>query len=206
MASHAGESAKLTLQGTIGQVVAHAGGVGEQLMDGDGVRHLRGEARQVGAERLIETELALLRELCHGHTGKRLGHRREREDSVGPVRYRQLLAGQSVRPDKHRLGMAGQQHGAGKQVLCRFLADELVNRAARQQARRELFRHARAPDRLRCGRTGQRAGGKQRRRAEKAKHQPAAHRAVAGRVPCHHLVLLRLNSGPDDARPTVSAR
>jgi len=85
------EAAKLALQPAIGDVVAHARGVGEQLVDGDGVRYLRGEARQVHAQGVIEAELSLLGELRHGHARKRLGHGREGEDGSGAVRYRELL-------------------------------------------------------------------------------------------------------------------
>ena len=144
-------------------VVVEAAAHLQQFVDRDVVAV--GHARDVLRDRIIETELAFLRQL-HDHRGRhRLRVRGDPEVGVGAGRARRAQLRRAVGDRELALGCAQEHHGAGHQEflgrrvhhgLQRGLVDRLerrrVSRGARPRARcdQESNTDQEAPDGLNC--------------------------------------------------------
>jgi hypothetical protein len=114
------------------------GGAGEQVVDGHLLGDLLGEARQVGAHRVRQVHLALLRQLQDGHRQERLDPRGEVDRDALVVVDPLLLVGHAVAAGQHSPALVRQQHHAGELVLGGQLRHVPVVGSAGQGVRRDV--------------------------------------------------------------------
>ena len=92
-------------------VVGDAGGVGEEVADRDAGAGVVGE---VGAQLVVEVELAGVAELEDGDGGELLGEAADLEAGVGVDRLGVAVVGAAVVADVQELAVFGDEHGAAE--------------------------------------------------------------------------------------------
>lgn len=91
--------------------------VGEQVLDPDLLRGLgAGEVGNEARQRVVERELAPLRQLRDGDGGEHLVHRAQVEPGVDPVRSVEVLVRRAPGARQQHLAVPGEQHRAGEHV------------------------------------------------------------------------------------------